>query len=64
MQAQVQNPGQSHAVMMPNQPQSRQQLLSQDIQNNIAPPVSNIGQTPIQNVVGPNSNMQNSMFAE
>ncbi|KAI9084592.1 hypothetical protein K1719_033580 [Acacia pycnantha] len=62
MQSQVHNPGQSHAIPVPNQSQSRQQLLSQNIQNNIAPPVSNIGQTPIQNVVGPNSNMQNNMF--
>ncbi|KAI9110223.1 hypothetical protein K1719_018665 [Acacia pycnantha] len=62
MQSQVLNPGQSHAIPVPNQSQSRQQLLSQNIQSNIAPPVSNIGQTPIQNVVGPNSNVQNNMF--
>ncbi|KAI9110222.1 hypothetical protein K1719_018664 [Acacia pycnantha] len=62
MQSQVHNPGQSHAIPVPNQSQSRQQLLSQNIQNNMAPPVSNIGQTPIQNVVGPNSNVQNNMF--
>ncbi|KAK4267597.1 hypothetical protein QN277_024354 [Acacia crassicarpa] len=62
MQSQVHNPGQSHASPVPNQSQSRQQLLSQNIQNNIAPPVSTIGQTPIQNVVGPNSNVQNNMF--
>ncbi|XP_028779202.1 mediator of RNA polymerase II transcription subunit 15a isoform X2 [Neltuma alba] len=62
MQSQVHNPGQSHAIPLPNQSQPRQQLLSQNIQNNIAPPASNIGQTPIQNVVGPNSNMQNNMF--
>ncbi|KAK4267600.1 hypothetical protein QN277_024357 [Acacia crassicarpa] len=62
MQSQVHNPGQSLAIPVPNQFQSRQQLLYQNIQNSIAPPVSNIGQTPIQNVVGPNSNVQNNMF--
>ncbi|KAK4267593.1 hypothetical protein QN277_024353 [Acacia crassicarpa] len=62
MQSHVHNPGQSHAISVPNQSQSRQQLLSQNIQNNIAPPVSSIGQTPIQNVVGPNSNVQNNML--
>ncbi|XP_054783608.1 mediator of RNA polymerase II transcription subunit 15a-like isoform X2 [Prosopis cineraria] len=59
----VHNPGQSHAISLPNQSQSRQQLLPQNMQNNIAPPASNIGQTPIQNVVGPNSNMQSNMFS-
>ncbi|KAI4329374.1 hypothetical protein L6164_021644 [Bauhinia variegata] len=72
MQSQVHNPGQSHPNHLANQPPSRQQLLSQNIQNNIAAPgvqtsgglapslqpVSNLSQTPIQNV-GQNSNVQN-----
>ncbi|KAK7260944.1 hypothetical protein RIF29_27246 [Crotalaria pallida] len=61
MQPQVHNPGQQ-PVPLPNQPQPRQQLLSQNIQNNIAsqpnlPPVSSLAQTPNQNI-GQNSNIQ------
>ncbi|CAL0332342.1 unnamed protein product [Lupinus luteus] len=63
MQPQVHNPGQQHTTPLPNQSPSRQQLLSQNIQNNIAsqpnlPAVSSLGQTSIQNV-GQNSNVQN-----
>ncbi|XP_019448069.1 PREDICTED: mediator of RNA polymerase II transcription subunit 15a-like isoform X2 [Lupinus angustifolius] len=63
MQPQVHNPGQQHTIPLPNQSPSRQQLLSQNIQNNIAPQpnlpaVSSLGQTSIQNV-GQNSNVQN-----
>ncbi|XP_061347998.1 mediator of RNA polymerase II transcription subunit 15a-like isoform X2 [Gastrolobium bilobum] len=63
MQPQVHNPGPQHPISLPNQPQSRQQLLSQNIQNNSAcqpnlPPVSSLAWTSIQNV-GQNSNMQN-----
>ncbi|CAL5196823.1 unnamed protein product [Lathyrus oleraceus] len=64
MQSQVHNQGQQHPIPLPNQPQPRQQLLSQNIQNNIAsqpnlPPVSGLAQAPIPNV-GQNSNIQNS----
>ncbi|CAL0335264.1 unnamed protein product [Lupinus luteus] len=59
MQPQVHNPGQQQPVPLPNQSQSRQQILSQ---NNIAPqpnlpPVSSLPQTPSQNI-GQNSNIQ------
>ncbi|XP_019456230.1 PREDICTED: mediator of RNA polymerase II transcription subunit 15a-like isoform X1 [Lupinus angustifolius] len=62
MQPQVHNPGQQQPVPLPNQSQSRQQILSQNIQNNIAPqpnlpPVSSLPQTPSQNI-GQNSNIQ------
>ncbi|XP_028766424.1 mediator of RNA polymerase II transcription subunit 15a [Neltuma alba] len=60
MQPQVQNPGQSHPMPMPHQPQSRQQILPQ---NNIVPQsnlssAATIGQTSMQSL-GQNSNMQN-----
>ncbi|KAE9585821.1 putative coactivator CBP, KIX domain-containing protein [Lupinus albus] len=63
MQPQVHNPGQQHTIPLPNQSPSRQQFLSQNIQNNIAsqpnlPSVSSLGQSSIQNV-GQNSNVQN-----
>ncbi|RYR40681.1 hypothetical protein Ahy_A09g046424 isoform E [Arachis hypogaea] len=50
---------------LPNQPQPRQQLLSQNIQNTIAsqpnlPPVSSLAPTPIQNV-GQNSSLANNV---
>ncbi|XP_016207596.1 mediator of RNA polymerase II transcription subunit 15a, partial [Arachis ipaensis] len=62
MQPQVHNAGQQHPMPLPNQPQPRQQLLSQNIQNTIAsqpnlPPVSSLAPTPIQNV-GQNSSVQ------
>ncbi|KAF1865797.1 hypothetical protein Lal_00021798 [Lupinus albus] len=62
MQPQVHNPGQQQPVPLPNQPQPRQQILSQNIQNDIAsqpnhPPVSSLAQTPSQNI-GHNSNIQ------
>ncbi|TXG72607.1 hypothetical protein EZV62_001186 [Acer yangbiense] len=74
MQNQVHNQGQSLPIpLSANQPQPRQQLLSQNIQNNMAtagvqsssglpsvlPPASGLNQTPISTVVGQNSNMQN-----
>ncbi|KAK4252941.1 hypothetical protein QN277_011066 [Acacia crassicarpa] len=63
LQPHVQNPGQSHPMPLPNQPQSHQQILPQNIQNNMAPQsnlssAANIGQTPMQNLAQ-NSNMQN-----
>ncbi|KAK7294053.1 hypothetical protein RJT34_16936 [Clitoria ternatea] len=63
LQPQVHNPGQQHSISLSSQPQPRQQLLSQNIQNNVSsqpnlPPVSSLAQTPSQNIV-PNSNMQN-----
>ncbi|KAL5781399.1 hypothetical protein ACOSP7_006428 [Xanthoceras sorbifolium] len=74
MQNQVLNQGQSLSIpLSANQPQPRQQLLSQNIQNNMTPAgvqgssglpsalptVSGLSQTPIASVVGQNSNMQN-----
>ncbi|KAE9616109.1 hypothetical protein Lal_00017762 [Lupinus albus] len=64
MQPQVHNPGQQQPVSLANQPQPRQQILSQNIQNNIAPqpnlpPVSSLAQTPSQNT-GQNSNAQST----
>nr|KYP56775.1 hypothetical protein KK1_003022 [Cajanus cajan] len=56
---QVHNPGQQHPIPMPNQTQTRQQLLAQNIQNNIASQPSGLGQTTIQNVGQNNPNMQN-----
>ncbi|KAI9107389.1 hypothetical protein K1719_021426 [Acacia pycnantha] len=63
LQPRVQNPAQSHPMPLPNQPQSRQQIRPQNIQNNIAPQsnlssAANIGQTPMQNLAQ-NFNMQN-----
>ncbi|MED6131399.1 hypothetical protein PIB30_009621 [Stylosanthes scabra] len=55
---------QQHSINLPNQPQQRQQLLSQSIQSgNVSsqpnlPPVSSLAQTSSQNV-GQNSNIQN-----
>ncbi|KAF4347732.1 hypothetical protein G4B88_017811 [Cannabis sativa] len=71
MPPQVHNQGQS--LVMPlssNQSQTRQQLLSQNIQNSAAvqssssisstlPPPTSLSQTSIPNVVGQNPNMQN-----
>ncbi|XP_042951247.1 mediator of RNA polymerase II transcription subunit 15a-like isoform X3 [Carya illinoinensis] len=71
MQNQVHNQGQS--LPIPLQSQARQQLLSQNIQNNVPsagvqsstslpstlPTVSGLNQAPISNVVGQNTNMQN-----
>ncbi|XP_022967562.1 mediator of RNA polymerase II transcription subunit 15a-like isoform X1 [Cucurbita maxima] len=71
MQPQVLNQGQSISVPQPsNQPQSRQQLLSQNIQNNIVsqsssslpsavPPVSGLASSSMPNMVGQNPSMQN-----
>ncbi|KAK2643995.1 hypothetical protein Ddye_019190 [Dipteronia dyeriana] len=74
MQNQVHNQGQSLPIpLSANQPQPRQQLLSQNIQNNMStagvqsssglpsvlPSASGLNQTPISSVVGQNSNMQN-----
>ncbi|XP_052724757.1 mediator of RNA polymerase II transcription subunit 15a isoform X2 [Vigna angularis] len=63
LQPQVHNLGQQHSVPLSSQMQSHQQLLSQNVQNNVAsqpnlPPVSSLGQTPSQNIVQ-NSNIQN-----
>ncbi|XP_050205171.1 mediator of RNA polymerase II transcription subunit 15a-like isoform X2 [Mercurialis annua] len=74
MQAQLHNQGQSLPVpMSANQTQTRQQLLSQNIQNNMSstggvqsssgltsalPPVSGLSQSSIPNVAGHNPNMQ------
>ncbi|QCE02137.1 mediator of RNA polymerase II transcription subunit 15a-like isoform X2 [Vigna unguiculata] len=63
LQPQVHNLGQQHSVPLPSQMQSHQQLLSQNVQNNVAsqpnlPPVSSLAQTPSQNIVQ-NSNVQN-----
>ncbi|XP_061340033.1 mediator of RNA polymerase II transcription subunit 15a-like isoform X1 [Gastrolobium bilobum] len=63
LQPQANNPGQQHPIPLPSQPQQRQQLLSQNIQNNIAPqpnlpPVSSLAQTTSHNI-GQNSNLQN-----
>ncbi|XP_014516379.1 mediator of RNA polymerase II transcription subunit 15a isoform X2 [Vigna radiata var. radiata] len=63
LQPQVHNLGQQHSVPLSSQMQSHQQLLSQNVQNNVAsqpnlPPVSSLGQTPNQNIVK-NSNIQN-----
>uniref|UniRef100_A0A7N0TTT6 Mediator complex subunit 15 KIX domain-containing protein n=1 Tax=Kalanchoe fedtschenkoi TaxID=63787 RepID=A0A7N0TTT6_KALFE len=74
MQPQAHNQGQP--VSMPlaaNQPQSRQQMLAQNLPGNIAsagvqssaglastlPPVSGMNQSPISNVINQTSNMQN-----
>ena len=65
LQPQVHNPGQSLPIPL-SANQSRQQMLSQNIQNNIPsagvqstaslpsalPPVSGLSQNPIPNVVG------------
>ncbi|XP_034702998.1 mediator of RNA polymerase II transcription subunit 15a-like isoform X2 [Vitis riparia] len=73
MQPQVHNQGQQLPVpLAPNQSQTRQQLLAQNIQTNIASgvpssaslpstlsSVTSLNQTPMQNVVGQNSGMQN-----
>ena len=73
MQPQVYNQGQQLPVpLAPNQSQTRQQLLAQNIQTNIASgvpgsaslpstlsSVTSLNQTPMQNVVGQNSGMQN-----
>ncbi|XP_062092601.1 mediator of RNA polymerase II transcription subunit 15a [Humulus lupulus] len=70
MPPQVHNQGQSLVMpMSSNQSQTRQQLLSQNIQNSAAvqsssissslPPPSSLSQTSIPNVVGQNPNMQN-----
>ncbi|CAB4270705.1 unnamed protein product [Prunus armeniaca] len=74
MQPQVPKQGQSLSMPLPaNQSQPRQQLLSQNIQNNIPaagvqssaglssalPPSSGLTQTPIPSIVGQNQNMQN-----
>ncbi|KAJ9178982.1 hypothetical protein P3X46_010817 [Hevea brasiliensis] len=74
MQPQVQNQGQSLPIpMQANQSQTRQQLLSQTIQNNMTstgfqssasltsalPPVSGLTQNSIPSVVGQNPNIQN-----
>uniref|UniRef100_A0A7N2LMM7 Mediator complex subunit 15 KIX domain-containing protein n=1 Tax=Quercus lobata TaxID=97700 RepID=A0A7N2LMM7_QUELO len=72
MQPQVHNPGLSLPIPL-SANQSRQQMLSQNIQNNIPsagvqstaslpfalPPVSGLSQNPIPNVVGQNTNVQN-----
>ncbi|KAL2332498.1 hypothetical protein Fmac_020079 [Flemingia macrophylla] len=55
---QVHNPGQQHPIPMPSQTQTCQQLLSQNIQNNIAFQTSSLDQTAIQNVGQNNPNMQ------
>ncbi|XP_062012017.1 mediator of RNA polymerase II transcription subunit 15a isoform X2 [Rosa rugosa] len=68
MQPQVPNQGQSLPMSVPaNQSQPRQQLLSQNIQNNIPPnsaglssalsPASGLTQTPVPSIVG-NANLQ------
>ncbi|XP_057733213.1 mediator of RNA polymerase II transcription subunit 15a-like [Arachis stenosperma] len=55
---------QQHSINLPNQPQQRQQILSQNIQSSNAssqpnlPPVSSLAQTSSQNI-GQNSNIQN-----
>ncbi|CAK9309347.1 unnamed protein product [Citrullus colocynthis] len=71
MQSQVINQGQSISVpQSSNQPQSRQQLLSQNIQNNIVPqsssslssvvpPVAGLASSSMSNMVGQNPSMQN-----
>ncbi|KAG4400289.1 hypothetical protein GLYMA_07G027751v4 [Glycine max] len=63
LQSQVHNLGQQHSIPLPGQLQPHQQLLSQNVQNNVAsqpnlPPVSSLAQTPSQNIVQ-NSNIQN-----
>nr|KYP35225.1 hypothetical protein KK1_043754 [Cajanus cajan] len=63
LQPQVQNHGQQHSIPLPNQLQPHQQLLSQNIQTNVASqpnlaPVSSLSLTPSQNIVQ-NSNIQN-----
>ncbi|KAL2338178.1 hypothetical protein Fmac_012624 [Flemingia macrophylla] len=63
LQPQVQNHGQQHSIPLPSQLQPHQQLLSQNIQTNVAsqpnhPPVSSLSQTTSQNIVQ-NSNIQN-----
>ncbi|KAK2643996.1 hypothetical protein Ddye_019191 [Dipteronia dyeriana] len=74
MQNQVHNQGQSLPIpLSANQPQPRQRLLSQNIQNSmpiagvqsssglpsVLPLASGLNQTPISSVIGQNSNMQN-----
>ncbi|XP_023529244.1 mediator of RNA polymerase II transcription subunit 15a-like isoform X3 [Cucurbita pepo subsp. pepo] len=71
MQSQVLNQGPSMSgPMSSNQPQPRQQLLSQSIQNNIAsqsssslpssvPPVAGLASAPMANIGGQNPSMQN-----
>ncbi|CAJ1951339.1 unnamed protein product [Sphenostylis stenocarpa] len=63
LQPQIHNLGQQHSIPLPSQMQSHQQLLSQNVQNNVAsqpnlPPVSSLTQTPSQNIVQ-SSNIQN-----
>ncbi|KAL2617669.1 hypothetical protein AAZV13_08G200100 [Glycine max] len=63
LQSQVHNLGQQHSIPLSSQLQPHQQLLSQNVQNNVAsqpnlPPVSSLAQTTSQNIVQ-NSNMQN-----
>ncbi|TKY64593.1 Mediator of RNA polymerase II transcription subunit 15a [Spatholobus suberectus] len=63
LQPQVHNLGQQHSIPLPSQLQPHQQLISQNIQNNVAsqpnlPPVSSLAQTSSQNIVQ-NSNIQN-----
>ncbi|XP_010031032.2 mediator of RNA polymerase II transcription subunit 15a isoform X3 [Eucalyptus grandis] len=73
MQSQIQNQGQSIPNSLAvNQPQARQQLLVQNIQNNVPsgvqasaslsstlPSVSGLNQSSIPNTIGQNNNMQN-----
>ncbi|KAE7997281.1 hypothetical protein FH972_001928 [Carpinus fangiana] len=74
MPSQVHSQGQSLPTpLSTSQSQARQQMLSQNIQNSIAtagvqssaslpsalPPVSGLNQTPMSNVVGQNTNVQN-----
>ncbi|XP_068479025.1 mediator of RNA polymerase II transcription subunit 15a-like isoform X2 [Phaseolus vulgaris] len=63
LQPQIHNLGQQHSIPLPGQMQTHQQLLSQNVQNNVAsqpnlPPVSSLAQTTSQNIVQ-NSNIQN-----
>uniref|UniRef100_A0A2P2MQJ5 Transcription cofactor n=1 Tax=Rhizophora mucronata TaxID=61149 RepID=A0A2P2MQJ5_RHIMU len=74
LQPQVNNQGQSIPIPLPaNQSQGRQQLLSQNMQNNMTSSgvqssaglpsalstVSGLNQSPLSSVVGPNTNMPN-----
>ncbi|XP_057454130.1 mediator of RNA polymerase II transcription subunit 15a-like isoform X3 [Lotus japonicus] len=63
LQHQVHNPGQQHSIPLPSQAHQHQELLSQNIQNTVAPqpnlpPISSLAQTSSQNI-GQNSNVQN-----
>ncbi|KAF5739055.1 hypothetical protein HS088_TW12G00253 [Tripterygium wilfordii] len=65
MQSQLHNQGQSLPMQLPSSQQARQELLSQNTQNNIASAglamssVAGLSQAPIPNVVSQNFNMQN-----